>query len=108
MKTTTLKILTVMLMTSISGPAHLAAQEQTESEVSKQEPHRYKLFDLGTFGGPQSDVSGLAQVLSKGGTVAGGADTPLSDPNYPNFNPLLGQDRFIQHSFLWKNGELLD
>jgi probable HAF family extracellular repeat protein len=36
------------------------------------------------------------------------ADTSILDPNYPNSNPLVGADPFIQHGFRWRKGTLTD
>lgn len=71
---------------------------------------RYSLVVIGTFGGPSSFVSiepGV-QILSADGSVTGCADTSHLDPNYPNFNPFLGQDTYIQHEFEWHDGFLKD
>src|SRR5437867_6222998 len=54
---------------------------------------RYKLIDLGTFGGPGSRLEGDSKVLNNAGTVVGDADT--SNPG-------------VQHAFRWQNGVLTD
>src|SRR5258708_37504388 len=61
---------------------------------------RYKLVDLGTFGGPQSyinlpDIS-YAPVLNNSGVVAGWADTLDPDP-YPDF--CFDGDCLVAHAF---------
>jgi probable HAF family extracellular repeat protein len=89
--------------------------------TSVQAPHalkpsprhaRYKLIDLGTFGGPSSSVFSQAQyILNDRGVITGVADTSVSDPNYPYTNPffaLLGSDPYIQHAFKWQSGGLED
>jgi hypothetical protein len=77
-------------------------------QLAAQEPakhHHYKLIDLGTFGGPNSGVSGgppEERLLSKQGTVVGTAETPYSDPFAPN----CIFDCFVIHAFVCKMGSL--
>src|SRR5262245_19891273 len=67
---------------------------------------RYKLIDLGTFGGPSSGIVSFGlQLINNQGTAIGAADTPIADPFDPNcFNVSC----FVQHAFQWKNGVLTD
>jgi probable HAF family extracellular repeat protein len=88
----------VCLSTALALPIQLAAQAH---------PH-FKFVDLGALGGPQSSLFGGSRVLNGSGTVAFGGDTSDSDPNYPNYNPLLGQDKFIQHAIQWHKGVKTD
>jgi uncharacterized membrane protein len=65
---------------------------------------RYKLIDLGTFGGPNSFLPGQfppAQDVNNRGTVIGAADTPVADPH-------CFIDCFVFHAFKWQNGALTD
>jgi probable HAF family extracellular repeat protein len=74
---------------------------------AQQQP-RYKLIDLGTFGGPQSYVNipnNYAPVLTDRGTVAGWADTAAPDP-YPGF--CFNEDCFVSHAFQSRNGVTTD
>lgn len=69
---------------------------------------RYRLIDLGTFGGPQSYVSFpnfYAKVLNNRGMVAGYADTPDPDP-FPDF--CFDEDCFTAHAFLRGRGPKRD
>ena len=66
---------------------------------------RYKLIDLGTFGGPSSTSEDLAQVVNNRGTVVGGADTPIPDPFAPD---CASASCFVQHAFQWQGGVLTD
>jgi probable HAF family extracellular repeat protein len=102
----------MMLFGALAVPLRLAAQD------SHHEHHHYKLIDIGTFGGPQSWVFGAqeapAATLSNAGAV-GGADTSDSNPNFPNFSPLMGvgflfnyPDPFINHAFKWNEDGLTD
>jgi probable HAF family extracellular repeat protein len=88
-----------------------AAQEQPASMGSKQHYSRYKLIDLGTFGGPQSylndgnDGNNSATVLDNRGAIAGWADTPTPDP-FPVF--CFDDDCFVSHAFQFHAGVLTD
>jgi probable HAF family extracellular repeat protein len=86
------------LLAVLTIPVGLAAQEQKPSK----QPTRYKLVDLGTFGGPASYFNnGADGILNNRGTAAGWADTSTPDP-YPTacFNP----DCFVSHAFQSQNG----
>jgi probable HAF family extracellular repeat protein len=102
------------LFAALAIPVRLASQEQQQQEHS-QEQHRYKLVDIGTFGGPASSVSfdngvngAPDQVLNHRGTVVGSADTSIPDPD-PNCQPGVPVgDCFLSHAFQWQNGVLTD
>ena len=67
---------------------------------------RYKLVDLGTFGGPHSAVGSQSVVVSNTRKVAGGAVTATPDPYAPDCF-----DRnfcFVEHAFVWQAGVLND
>jgi probable HAF family extracellular repeat protein len=86
----------VMLLAVLALPLQLAAQNT-----------RYKLVDMGTFGGPNSFFfsSPVVESVNNRGVVAGGADTGLPDPYAPDcFSP----DCYILHAFKWKSGVLTD
>jgi probable HAF family extracellular repeat protein len=75
-------------------------------ELAAQHP-RYKLIDLGTFGGPNSFFAGPdpdAQDVNNRGLAMGGADTLVPDPYTPN---CFG-DCYVSHAFKWENGALID
>jgi probable HAF family extracellular repeat protein len=111
MKSRTLTSITAMTLfaaLAITARVRLAAQEQQ----SNKQQARYKLIDLGTLGGPNSGLP-AALSLNNRGTVAGCADTSVSNPEYPNFNPFLGTpwtlpDPFVSHAFQWQNETLTD
>jgi hypothetical protein len=72
---------------SISFLATLVIDVQLAGQ-DKPGHHHYKLIDLGTLGGPSAYKSVNApgyQILNNAGAVSFGADTPLRDPNAPNF-----------------------
>jgi len=83
----------------LAMPTQLAAQQQP----------RYKLVDLGTFGGPNSgipitffEINDTAgdQVLSRRGTVTGTADASTAD------SLCFQDDCFVQNAFKWQDGVL--
>jgi len=101
-------ITAMTLFAALVIPVRLTAQEQPASQQDKKE-HRYKLVDLGTFGGPVGYLNWPgAQVLRNRGAIAGAADTSTPDPNYPNTSLWLPPDPFIMHAFQWYNGVLTD
>src|ERR1041385_4727211 len=66
---------------------------------------RYKLIDLGTFGGPSSRVEDSQRVCNNRGAVIGVADTASPDPFNPN---CASPNCVVQHAFKWQNGVLTD
>ena len=109
MKSRTLMFVTAMtLFAALAIPLRLAAQGQVTHF------RHYKLFDVGTFGGPASYLAfsngvtspgAINQILNNQGTVVGWADTATPDPLAPNcFSPF--NDCFLSHAFQWKKGVL--
>lgn len=97
---------------SVFTPAVLATliwsipmRAQTKTTAEKSHHQRYKLVDLGTFGGPTSlfDCCGdlVPPVTNNRGTAVGGADGALPNPNKANQNPLLCCDDFVNTGFKW-------
>ena len=67
---------------------------------------RYKLIDLGTFGGPNGVVNGPGvRDLSNSGTYAGYAETAIPDPYAPN---CVNQECLVYHAQEWRNGGVAD
>jgi probable HAF family extracellular repeat protein len=67
---------------------------------------RYKLIDLGTFGGPNAGVNGPGtRDLSNSGIYAGEADTSIADPYAPICQ---SPDCMVQHAQEWRNGAVID
>ena len=74
---TSILITATVFLAALASPAWLSAQHT-----------RYKLIDLGTFGGPEAQSyvnipNGYAQVLNDRATIAGWADTSEWDPYRP-------------------------
>jgi probable HAF family extracellular repeat protein len=94
-----------LLAATLAIPVRLAAQDDRDHH---RKHHHYKLIDLGTFGGPNTNLitQGVgAQVLNNRGIVTGSADTSVPDPNAPK---CLNPDCFISHAFKWQRGLLTD
>jgi probable HAF family extracellular repeat protein len=92
----------ISLLASLVIPVGVAAQQRQH----KKEHHRYKLIDLGTFGGPASYFpNGFDGFLNNHSTAAGWADTSTPDP-YPGF--CSAPDCFVTHAFAWQGGLLTD
>jgi probable HAF family extracellular repeat protein len=82
--------------------------------------HHYVLVDIGTLPGLSiynrpvttnlSTPTEYEQVLTNGGTLVGGADTPIENKNnwFNPFNAVYGIDCYLQHAFVWQNGNLTD
>ena len=78
----------------------------SQTALTQNARPRYKLVDLGTFGGPHSAVGGQSVVVSDTRKVAGGADTATPDPYAPDC--FDRNSCFVEHGFLWQAGVLND
>lgn len=66
---------TLMALAGACAMSHLLAAQQTPPGVAPQH-HKYKLIDLGTLGGPNSQVNGgPPPMINNRGVIAGEADT---------------------------------
>src|SRR5438876_10351549 len=98
---TLILISAISLLTALALPLQLAAQHT-----------KYKLIDIGTFGGPASLIApssggpqNPARALTSRGVVVGQAETATPDPFSPDcFNPY----RLASHAFRWRAGVLTD
>jgi probable HAF family extracellular repeat protein len=90
----------ITLLAALAITLQLSAQDKPDQ---KPRHHQYKMYDLGTFGGPSSYTSIGAIPLTPAGAI-GGADTPVPDP----FNPNCINDCFVKHAFQWQDGVLTD
>jgi|SRR5581483_981625 len=88
----------VLALLAIIWVPKLSAQRNPEHH------HRYKLVDMGTFGGPHGQVNSFSIVINKHGVVAGGASTTDPDPDCSFDFPFC----FYFHAFRWRNGKLID
>jgi len=93
----------LIAMTAI--PTFLSAQDG--GDKSNPQP-RYRLIDLGTFGGPNSSIVNgppLLKALNNSGTVVGTAETATSDPYQPD---CISPGCAVTHTFRWQNDALTD
>jgi len=75
----------------------LAAQGQKKHD-------RYILVDIGTFGGPESELNGPGlQILNNRGVLVSDADTSTPHPH-----PDANGSPFVRHAFKWQNGVRTD
>ena len=97
----TAAITVITLLAALALPVPLAAQHT-----------KYKLIDLGTFGGPASLIApssggpqNPARALTSRGVVVGQAETATPDQFSPDcFNPYC----LASHAFRWQDGVLTD
>jgi probable HAF family extracellular repeat protein len=106
-----IRVMCICLLAALAMPVNLTAQDNPSPNHHRH--HTYKLVDMGTFGGPASELTtnnGLgagAKVLNDRGTLTGSADTPIPDPYFPNCFGFTG-DCFVTHAFRWDNGRRTD
>jgi len=87
-----ISIPTTVVIAVLALPLQLAAQHT-----------RYKLVDLGTFGGPNSFVNGDAPpMINNRSAVAGAAETSIPCP----YAGGIFSDGVLQPAFLWQDGVL--
>jgi probable HAF family extracellular repeat protein len=80
-------------------------------QSEKNQPPRYKLIDLGTFGGARSAVGFGSRYLSNRGVVVGAADTSMPDPNFDavaNYFGFIVANPFVEHAFMVQHGVTVD
>lgn len=100
----------VSLFAALAMPIGMAAQDQdNQAQNHKPKHQKYKLVDLGTLGGPNSNLSGPGQqVLNDRGTFAAVANTSTVNPNPGCYNPFGEPSCFVTHADRWWNGVLTD
>jgi probable HAF family extracellular repeat protein len=102
------RAITLALLVALIWSIPVRAQKNPPGEEPLH--HRYKLVDLGTFGGPTSlfDCCGdlAPSVVNDRGTAVGGADWALPNPHKANQNPLLCCDDFVNTGFKWNEDGL--
>jgi hypothetical protein len=92
----------ITLFIALAIPARLAAQKREEE---KKQNHRYRLVDIGTFGGPESFINpagnGGPYISSRGTTVGSAATFVTSNPALHGFfcSGLDGTLPFVFHAF---------
>src|SRR5215813_5674971 len=111
MKSRTLTCITaITLFVSVAVSVHWAAQQSTTSF------RRYKLIDIGTFGGPASYINapfalGAPNQINNRGIAVGSASTDTPSDLFPSKAICGGVDGvvpFVFHAFQWQHGEKKD
>jgi probable HAF family extracellular repeat protein len=92
------------LFTALAMPVGIAAQDDTAQNQKAKQP-RYKLVELGTFGGPNGYQSAPAPSVNNQGIAMGAADTLIPDPLSPN---CFAADCLVTHAFKSHDGVLID
>lgn len=114
MKSKTLaRLMAVALFAPLAPTVRPVAQGQPVDEPHKRQHHRYRLIDIGTFGGPESNVNlavNAGPILSRRGTSVGTSATSVPSSPESNFicGGLDGAVPFVFHSFRWQEGAVSD
>jgi probable HAF family extracellular repeat protein len=112
MKSRTWMWIAVSLFTALAMPIWMVAQGNASPD-HRHKHQKYRLIDMGTFGGPASELTtndGIgvgATILNDRGTLTGSEDTPVPDP----YSPLcfgFTASCFVTHAFRWEDGLLTD
>jgi len=94
----------IVWLIAIATFASLAIPVQLFGQDHERKQHRYRLVDVGTFGGPDSYFIFGVGVNGRG-QAAGAAATPTRDPFYPI---CIFPDCFVGHTFQWQDGVATD
>jgi probable HAF family extracellular repeat protein len=98
----------MMLVGGLALPVQKTAQEKEVERQQKKGHHRYRLVDVGTFGGPESFVSpnvNEGNAISTRRTAVGSSATSIPSP--PTSVAGGGLDNtfpFVFHPFKWQHG----
>jgi probable HAF family extracellular repeat protein len=63
-------------------------------------PPQFTAVPLGTLGGVSSNVGAFSEIVNSQEAMVGNADTGVLNPNYTNYNFLIGQNLYIQHAMV--------
>ena len=83
-----------------TAPAIFTSAQQPAAPPARHV--RYRLVDLGTFGGGWSKTPFAQRALTRSGAVVGFAESDIPDPFAPNCNP----DCLVQQGFVWRHAVL--
>jgi probable HAF family extracellular repeat protein len=105
MKTRTITCIAALALLGALGTAvRLGAQEQ---QKKKPGVHHYKLFDMGTLGGPNTFPQGSTSLaINSRGLAVAQAETSIPDPYAPNC--LQPPECLAAHTITWQNGVQTD
>jgi probable HAF family extracellular repeat protein len=104
----------MMLLVALAIPVSLAAQDSRDRNKNTQH-HHYKLIDVGTFGGPESNINspasyGAPNQINRHGTTVGTSATSIPSPPHSNgfCGGLDGKVHFVFHAFQWQDRKVTD
>lgn len=113
MKFRRLSCVTAMtLFAALAIPIRLDAQQLPDKQQAKKQLHRYRLVDIGTFGGPASFINPSGNggpYISMHGTTVGSAATLIaSNPAVHGFfcSGLDGNLPFVFHAFATRGSDV--
>lgn len=104
----------LVCLLSVAALAALAVTIQLSAQDNPQSPahhHQYQLMQVGTFGGPWSDIplgpafSSEPNYFNIQGAAVGGAQTDMADPFYPN---CFFSNCFSTYAFKFRDGRLIN
>ena len=103
------------MFTTLAAPVQLAAQGNHDGNKNPKH-HHYKFIDMGTFGGPESNINnalslGAPNQINSHGTTVGTSATSIPSPPHGNFGFCGGLDgmvHFVFHAFQWQDGKVTD
>ena len=104
------RITALTLLAALAVPVCAAAQDNPSPD-HRHSHRKYRVIDMGTFGGPASELTtnngdgAGALILNSQGLLTGSADTPVPDPYSPN---CANASCFVSHTFKWEDGVLTD
>lgn len=109
MKSRTLTCITLMsLFAAMAVPVRLVTQEQQQH---KKEHYRYKLIELGTFGGPISYINPVGNggpYMNHQGRVVGSSMTSIPIPPNNNGFPCPSPPPYVFHAMEWSDSGVTD
>jgi probable HAF family extracellular repeat protein len=92
------------VFTTLGAPVRLTGQEQ---KAQKKEHHHYKLFDMGTLGGPNTFPQGVGSLaINSRGLAVAQAETSIPEPFAPNC--LQPPECLAARTISWQNGVQTD
>ncbi len=100
------RIIAMTLFAVLTIPIGMAAQDNPSRDPEPKH-QKYRLVDLGTFGGPASLINDITRSLNDEGVVVGLAENP--EPLNPYSNPFAcygGPN--VNHAFAWVRGATRD
>jgi probable HAF family extracellular repeat protein len=102
------RLIGLTLVALLAVPVRLVAQEEKDHHAMH---HRYKLIDLGTFGGVTSYINPVGNggpYMNRRGMVVGSAMTSIPIPNNQNFFPCPSPPNEVFHAMEWGDDGVTD